>query len=116
MQIAVIGYWVIRQYPTNHNLSAYLLLSVYAFAAPLIFFLTAFWMRHKTDGLRIRIFDAMIFTAIGMLAADILNQSTTFYQRLYVFNGGYWRSILYSLIPWAVAYIVYVVFLWRFKA
>lgn len=113
-QVAVICYWIIRQYPTNHNLSGYLLISVYGFGAPLIFFLTAVWLRQKQGGWRARVFDGLIYAAMGMIAADILNQSTTFYQQFYIFNGGYWRSILYSLIPWIVAYIIYVIFLWRY--
>lgn len=116
IQIAVIAYWIIRQYPSNHNLSSYLLISVYSFGAPLLFFLTALWLRHKPGSWRTRSFDAVIFMALGMVAAGIVSESTIFYERLYIFNGGYWRSILYSLIPWAVTYIIYVIFLLRFKA
>lgn len=111
MQAAVILYWVISQYPSNHNLSAYLLPAVMGIAAPVIFFATAYLLRQRTGRWKERTFDAVLFATMGMLASELLQQSTIFYQRFYIYNGGYWRSVLYTLTPLAVSYLIYVIFL-----
>ncbi|HET7528902.1 MAG TPA: hypothetical protein VFJ84_01585 [Candidatus Saccharimonadales bacterium] len=115
MQAALIAYWVIRQYPSNHNLSAYLIPLVEGIIAPVVFFLSAYLMHRRGQGGRPLWFNSAIYAAIGLLAADVISQSTIFYQQLYVFNGGYWRSVIYTLAPLGFTYIFYLVFLYRFK-
>jgi len=116
MQTALIAYWVIKQYPANHNLSAYLIPLVQGILAPIIFFLSAYLLRHRQGGGRAVWFDSAIFAAIGLLASNIISQSTIFYQQLYIFSGGYWRSVLYTLAPLGITYIAYLVFLARYKS
>lgn len=116
MQAALITYWVIRQYPSNHNLSAYLIPFVEGIVAPVVFFLTAYLVHRGVKGGRTLWFNSAIFAAIGLLASDVIGQSTIFYQQYYVFNGGYWRSVLYTLAPLVVTYIAYLIFLARYRS
>lgn len=116
MQMALIVYWVTRQYPSNHNLSAYLIPFVQGIIAPIIFFLTAYFTRHRRGSDRARWFDSAIFAAIGLLASDVISQSTIFYQQYYIFNGGYWRSVVYTLAPMVLTYVFYLAFMLRYKS
>lgn len=116
LQAATIFYWVIKQYPSNHNLSAYLIPSAEGILIPVVLFLTAYWLRRRPGGFKARAFDSVLFSVMGVLLLAIISSSTIFYQQLYIFNGGYWRSILYSLAPQAVGYIIYVIFLLRFRS
>lgn len=115
MQVALIMYWVTRQYPSNHNLSAYLIPFIEGIVAPVIFFLSAYLTRHRRGGNRAHWFDSAIFAAIGLLAADIVSQSTIFYQQWYIFDGGYWHSVLYTLAPLLITYVFFLAFLFRYK-
>ncbi len=115
LQLATILYWLIRQYPTNHNLSSYLVITVEGVLVPVLFFVTAYWLRRRSGGFMNRIFDAAFFAAMGVVMAGLISSSTIFYQQLYIFNGGYWRSILYTLAPTAFGYILFLAFLLRYK-
>jgi hypothetical protein len=115
LQAATIIYWVVKQYPSNHNLSAYLIPSAEGVLVPAIFFLTAYWLRRRPGGFKARYFDAALYGFMGVLLLGVISSSTIFYQQLYIFNGGYWRSILYTLAPQAVGYIIFVIFLLRYR-
>lgn len=116
MQLALIAYWVVRQYPSNHNLSGYLIPFVQGVVAPVIFFISAYLARQRQPDSRAKWFDSALFTAIGILAADIITQSTVFYQQSYVLKGGYWQSVFYDLLPLAVTYLLYLTFLLRYRS
>lgn len=114
MQVAILAYWAISQYSSNHNLSAYLLPLAIGVVAPVAFFATAYWLRRRPGVFRTRAFDAVLFTTLGLITSSVLEESTVFYQRLYVFNGGYWSSVVYTLAPVAVAYVLYLILLLRY--
>lgn len=116
MQLAIIAYWMIKQYSSNHNFSGFLIPAVQGIVAPLVFFITAYLIRKIDGSQKVRIFDAALIATIGVLLAGILTQSTVFYQGLYIYYGGYWRSALYYLVPLGLAYLVYLVFLLRNKS
>jgi len=116
LQAGQILYWMIRQYPSNHNLSGYLVYGVYAVVAPLALFLMSFYLLPRTSGRLASLFRAALLTTMGIVAMGTLSQLTVlFYQRFIVLGGGYWQSAITNLAPCVLVLVLYPALLLALK-
>lgn len=107
--ILMIAYWVIDQYPDNHNLSGYLLISLQTILIPVFMFIPAYVSANKKLVKQARIFDALLFTVIGFTISGIISQIAIFpFVNFYRFGGNsYWGSVINQLILTLLGLVLY---------
>jgi len=104
-------YWVIRQYPSNSNLSGFLLIALISFLVPATMFILALWLSKQRDK-RLRLFESFLFAAMGSIAAGVLNIVSNFiYSTLVTTGSGYWQSVGYEIGAHVVLLALYICFL-----
>ena len=115
-QLATLLYWLVRQYPSNSNLSSFLIPGVEVVILPALFCVTAYFARHLNKPVKTRVFDATFYGVMGVILSGIVGQAMIMvYQRYVTIGSGYWESVFYDLAGAGISYLIFLVFLWRHK-
>ncbi len=116
LSLSFLLHWVLSQYPDNHNLSSYLLISIDSVLLPLLLFLVTFSTAKKGVTGLTRWFEGALLTSIGIMIIGILNQvSHMRFLHFSVFDGGYWQSISYNLAVTLVGASIFIALLYKYR-
>jgi hypothetical protein len=108
-QIAVMSYWLFRQYPSNHNLSSFLPIGISMVGMPLIFFLTAYYFIPSRP-LAAKLFSCLLCAVGGLMLVglvDIASNQLSIASPMFI--DAYWKGVVYQLAGDGVALVVYIV-------
>ncbi|HSX16509.1 MAG TPA: hypothetical protein VLH86_00205, partial [Patescibacteria group bacterium] len=109
-QIIEVLYWILSQWPDNHNLSAFLVIRVSGIVLPGLFFAAAYCTVPKTAGRQSAIFESALLAVVGVALTSLVTQvSLHVYQQFITLSGGYWQSVLYTLSGSFLAAAIYFV-------
>jgi hypothetical protein len=111
--VALIGmtvYHMILQYPFNSNYSSYLLSAVQMILLPTALFTAAFVTGPRKSPMLTRIFDALLYTAMGFLLYTIIAGIVRYFDTYFISpQAGYWPWVTYGLGVIAATLIVYII-------
>jgi hypothetical protein len=113
LQAAQTLYFMIRQFPSNHNFSGFYWLVMYTLLMPLVFFVAAYWINPGRHSRRVRLFQGLFLGVTGVTLGQMLNQGLSqvlFLAKLPI-NSSFWQYLLYAGIPYGIALLVFVPFL-----
>jgi hypothetical protein len=109
---AMVGTMVYRmmlQYPSNPNLSSYLISSVQMVVLPVALFVAAFVTGPKKLPQLARVFDGLLFTTMGILLYAIVAGIARYFNSYFISSqAGYWPWVMYELGVVAIALVVYI--------
>ncbi len=107
--------WIISQYSKNHNLSAYLLVSIESIALPLIMFGAAYFSSSLKK--HPRVFEAVVASMLGLTITSTLGMLRLVFNiyRFFPNVTSYWQSILQELGFLAISFFVYCLWLYAYR-
>jgi hypothetical protein len=117
-QIGLFAFFTAQQLRYNHDLSGFLLNTVYYLAVPVIMFVIAYVTAGKDRSTRASVFESFLFVSIGTFIFGILNQASTILLQRWILsrpNGNFWHTVLYNLGSATVTLVIYTAFVVKFR-
>ena len=111
-----IIYYVVQQWPTNRNLSGYLLISIHSVVLPLLFFLFSYLTQTKPMARRLKIFESLFYALFGLLFYALVQLLLNyFYVWTSTTRDTYWESVSSDLVAALIVFILYCACVVRFR-
>lgn len=111
---ALIGltlYRILRQYPTNPNLSGFYVGMISTIALPAVLVVTSYVLNGKLKGFA-RVFACLLWAVMGMMIYDIMTNVATLIRPAFSGQSSYEAWFIYELAIAAIAFIAYVMMMW----